>query len=514
MQHTSSLERSFHSRCKREGLAFDAPISYINIPVTVRNKRTRKKEIQTVKWPVILPGSFLAGLVNKNLVDLVLNSAEVAFFWQKLLLDLPDHPVKQLNRELCAPVQLHGDEGKGGGRKVLALSWQPELGLKTDSGSSRFLLALIPTRNYVIDRETKANLTIQSVLSQMVDSFNQLADEGLLLPDGSIIRLFVTGVKGDWAFLRDAFVLNRHYNRECICWKCAATKGTHDLPMSYTDVSDDAAWRGTIGQMEPWDSQPCLLRVSGFSWSLMIGIDVLHAWHIGHGRDMLGQVLVELLRRPGCFDGANQETRIENAYLSLKAYAAVHDLQVKLSHFSKENLTWGSQKCAGLRCSGSDCAVIHRWLNDLFLQPGFNCDATLKLLVVTSHICLQTLMGGGHFLSEEELATVNHMGSVYLQCYLQEAAIARSEGDLKWKLRPKLHLIAHLFGDSCSRPSGRNPNWDNCWMDEDFIRRVIRVAKRTHVLSIARRGLQKWLLQIGESLERAWVDRFLMLCFD
>ena len=134
---------------------------------------------------------------------------------------------------------------------MLALSWQPELGLKTDSGSSRFLLALIPTRNYVIDKETKTNLTIQSILSHMVESFNQLADEGLLLPDGSRIRLFVTGVKGDWAFLRDAFVLNTHYNRECICWKCAATKGTHDLPMSYTDVSDDAAWHGTIGQMEP-----------------------------------------------------------------------------------------------------------------------------------------------------------------------------------------------------------------------------------------------------------------------
>jgi hypothetical protein len=239
----------------------------------------------------------------------------------------------------------------------------------------------------------------------------------------------------------------------------------------------------------------------------MIGIDVLHAWHIGHGRDMLGQTLVNLLRRPGVFEGTNQDERMISAYYSLKEFASTNGLQIRLSHFSKDNLSWGSKKYPALRCGGSDCGVIHRWLRDLMVKPDFICDVRLKTLVITSHVCLETLMAGSHFLSQEEQTTVHTMGTLYVQRYTQQAASARAQGLLAWKLRPKFHLICHFFGDSCQRPSGRNPNWDNCWMDEDFIRVVIRIAKKTHVISIAFRGLQKWLLLIGDSLERAWADR-------
>ena len=71
-------------------------------------------------------------------------------------------------------------------------------------------------------------------------------------------------------------------NPHQVCWKCGATKGTHDVEMAYTNCADDAPRRDTIYTTLPWDEEPSLSKPPGFNLK-MLGLDILHIFILVQG---------------------------------------------------------------------------------------------------------------------------------------------------------------------------------------------------------------------------------------
>jgi len=73
-------------------------------------------------------------------------------------------------------------------------------------------------------------------------------------------------------------------------------------------------------------------------------------------------------------------------------------------------------------------------------------------------------------------------------------ARSRSSSAL-WRPRPKLHMLMELLEFTCAWHM-RNPRAFMCYVDEDSMRRVARVAGSCHVRTVSTMALRKVLLNL------------------
>ena len=148
-----------------------------------------------------------------------------------------------------------------------------------------------------------------------------------------------------------------------VCYKCKATKGSDDVSWSYSNVSEDAPWRATLYSEPPWpaDITPSLAGVVGF-YPYMLSIDILHAFHLGVGRDLCASAIKILVMKRGYWRGRNQEARLQTATQRLKWFAKQHGYSVTMSKLSKTSLSWKNDCYPELKAKGFDTFVVLRWL--------------------------------------------------------------------------------------------------------------------------------------------------------
>lgn len=70
--------------------------------------------------------------------------------------------------------------------------------------------------------------------------------------------------------------------------------------------------------------------------------DMLHCWHLGVCRDLIGSV-VRVLAMEHYWPGPNIESRLSYATASLKRWAKSRKLSLTIKKLTKQNLCWGSQ---------------------------------------------------------------------------------------------------------------------------------------------------------------------------
>lgn len=75
-----------------------------------------------------------------------------------------------------------------------------------------------------------------------------------------------------------------------------------------TDLSSLADWK-RLTSSSPWLEEPAILKLHNFTMAT-VGLDVLHIWHLGTGRDLASSILVILLRTPGAFQGGNVRSSV------------------------------------------------------------------------------------------------------------------------------------------------------------------------------------------------------------
>lgn len=184
-------------------------------------------------------------------------------------------------------VALYGDEIQvWDGVQMMCLCWMSESSpFLKDPPKSRFLIGCIPCSAYY--KENGINWTLQTMLQHVTRSFNTWHSEGVHDLHCEVVQL-----KGDWKFIKEALNLCKHYgSKDTLCYRCEATRS---MVAPFTDITDEAEWRSQVPTV-PWDVVPSLLQIHNFSL-MSAGIDLLHSWHLGLGRDLISSTMVVLLR--------------------------------------------------------------------------------------------------------------------------------------------------------------------------------------------------------------------------
>lgn len=223
----------------------------------------------------------------------------------------------------------------------------------------------------------------------------------------------------------------------------------------------------------------------------MLTIDLLHAFHLGAGRDLVGGLIKYLAQHGGFLVGANQKQRLESAYTLCTQFLRDQGRErLSISGFHKARLNWGTD-FPSLRSKGADTYLILWWLAEDFLPSAPGVSPLVVLCAQSCHAWLRILLRSGPWLSNDERCLSIHLGRQYLVSYCVLAEAAQREGVKLWKCRPKLHLVTHLVHSAATSP--RNVFMDSCFVDEGFVGRIMRIATGTHVKTMGRRTLERCL---------------------
>lgn len=189
---------------------------------------------------------------------------------------------------------LFGDEAEiYKDNQFMAISWSSEQSpFWSDCMKSRYLICLLPAHRYAM--AGKVNLTIQEAMKQICKSVNEWQSTGV----AGVHTRFVS-LKGDWKWLGQCLNLTRKPGQNQFCFLCDCTR---DMQVPMTDLGKEALWR-TCTASCPWAVPPEILHLKNFSLAT-VGLDILHLWHLGTGRDLASSALLILLRMRGVFPGA------------------------------------------------------------------------------------------------------------------------------------------------------------------------------------------------------------------
>ena len=122
---------------------------------------------------------------------------------------------------------------------------------------------------------------------------------------------------------------------------CNATKGGEDETYVFTNIRT-APYMQTLFAEEPWILRPAYHSLSGFRLQ-QIFPDILHAYHLGCGRDLLGSALMEMVKA-GFFGVGSIEHSLAEATRRLKLYAKQKKLNLRLKKLTKSKLNWSATK--------------------------------------------------------------------------------------------------------------------------------------------------------------------------
>ena len=273
-----------------------------------------------------------------------------------------------------------------------------------------------------------------------------------------------------------------------VCYRCSATKGNGDFSLVYTDISETAAWRSQPMPGPMFDIPPAVASLKGFS-DRLVSLD-----HLGVLRDLVGTGFkLFALKRGEYYNGRRIPIRLNQLTRDLKEYCRAYNLQCSLAKVHEKTLLWRSDCCPELRCKGADALVCLKFMVHKLQQKPHN---KYPLLLACAWCALQfigCLSSASIFLLEEERATAQETGYLFLRTYLSLAVSSLAANQLLFKTRPKLHFLVHILDDLDPEPAGacRNPFYDSTFVDEDWVKHALQMKKkmsrRTSSLNVLRR---------------------------
>ena len=98
----------------------------------------------------------------------------------------------------------------------------------------------------------------------------------------------------------------------------------------------------------------------------------------------------------------------------------------------------------------------------------------------------------GMIMTEEQASRGYNSGMTYLFAYRELACISKVEKSTRWKYRPKVHFLEHQFIEMLHTKF--NPNYSSCFMDEDYIGKIARLAGKCHAKTVGLRALQRYFI--------------------
>ena len=235
----------------------------------------------------------------------------------------------------------------------------------------------------------------------------------------------------------------------------------------------------------------------------MIALDIMHVFHLGVGRDVVGAAIKVLCSKRIYYGGRTISIRLGQLMAECKAFAARHGKYLTFSRLKKSNLQWRQDKCPELRGSAADTAVFLAFLSEK-LQ---NVDVQepyqgLTACLWTANTFAAHLSNGNFFLEEHEREFLFVVGRAFLASWAQLCYVGFSRSELLFKMRPKFHILVHIIEDLSIRQSGRNPCVDSCWLEEDFVKWALRKYRKVSRRTASHNVLRRSLVQQKDRLQR------------
>ena len=264
-----------------------------------------------------------------------------------------------------------------------------------------------------------------------------------------------------------------------------------------TDISPTATWWNTMYRSNPYTIEPSYSQLVGFHISMVVP-DLLHCWNLGVSRDIIGSVLKIILTDGVIFRGPNLPIKLLLATESLRVFAKQRKLPLRLRKLTKSKLSWKSRQYPSLASSGYDAYVIMLWIESI-LSNHAEIYPEMATLVWTSNHAISLMYSAGLFLTQNEKENLKVLGNAFLSLYVSLAKGAMDSNKLLWRIRPKFHMMNHLFVSH----RGINPAAYSTWMDEDYLKKVGKTLNLTSIRTAQKRFLQRWCLSIPRHLERS-----------
>lgn len=321
------------------------------------------------------------------------------------------------------------------------------------------------------------------------------------------LHLITVAVKGDWPFLRKSCHLYPGFTSKRLCHLCSCSDEWYDLSrhgavrrLRQDDPIDDPFWPGdrpflglsTIG-LDPRRIKP----------------DPAHTYAINGWGTSLGASSLILLLRLGVFNGSTIATCLDAAFEMFRDHCRAFGKTTSLTEFSLKLLKIDSlsQFPTGSG-KGHDCSIMLGWLENFCVDIDMRTIAAenheifklLRWTLVAVGGYYRVLYQGGVFLRRSEALKALECGWKMLEGYHHLAKMAAQRQWCLFRLRPKLHLQAHLVLE-LQWPIEKGIQWIfntmswSCWSDEDFVGRVSRCSRRCHQFLVVPRTIARSLAQ-------------------
>ena len=524
----------------------------------------------------VLPSDWLRCIISSDISILCGdNNPETCFrdFWEAFRLNNPDHKVFQVHSSevltRVVPLFLHGDEGRGQKKSpYLVLSMESPIGciprLKGACGCRAYMESRpdLPNfgeaREYLLTDEVKRRcldmftnfrshsyLTrhllfgarawilkknpqiLQKLLEIIVDDFNRLMLEGIHIPKHGLMFAGIAGCKGDMDWHQKIYNLTRCYSKVqsrdvgMICHACCAAAGANSVH-NFDDFSEVPNWEPTLYTSRPFDEP----------WPLLAGLpihdqhpekaivgDTLHIIKLGLARDLIGGIIIVLLRR-GFYDhpgsSRNFPDRLARAHSMFTLFCAARKEHPSLRSFTKDffhiqnflSAPWTNSK-------GSDSLILLRWCHfftklqmehptvegchELLSCMSRTCEAMLEIFrIIHSH----------KLFLERPCANLVYVSIMRtLRGYKKLGLMALTMNMRAFILKPKTHALHHVAvsirkGLEAGQPLILNPEAHACEMNEDMIGRVSRLSRRVGARLMDKRVLERYFLKKRALMKR------------
>ena len=365
---------------------------------------------------------------------------------------------------------------------------------------------------------------VNVLLEELATNMTDLFETGVLVQSGQKVYGALIGIKGDLDFHEKYLNLVRSYshvgakNKIEICHLCRA--GHQHFP--FEDFAETPTWSSSMFFARPWNAQnrPALSTIP-FDRNhpeKMIAHDLFHIVKVGVARDVIGSVLIYLLRR-GFFDhdgcSTDIEQRFKRAHSVFSLWCIAERKSPGLRSFSKrfynmKNLMsapWASSKA-------SDSRLLLSWLVwylklNLVTPTVDGHNQTLRHMLEVCESTLEINMLHHHGLWLPRACAQKLYASILTAlrgyAYLGRAAIGY--GIRSFIIKPKHHALHHvayrlklqLFQGSELILS---PQAFSCDVNEDFIGRISRLSRRVSIKLCDLRVCQRYHLKIAALLKR------------
>ena len=364
---------------------------------------------------------------------------------------------------------------------------------------------------------------VDSLVSRIAASLKTLFEDGVSTNRGQIYAALI-GVKGDLDFHKKLMYLERCYanvgtvrNISC-CHLCMAGKEG----VCFEDYAETPEWIRTMGLERPWSTEdpPSMASVpydESFPENLL-QLDLFHVLKVGVARDIIGGVLVFLLRL-GFFDDeddyVNLDARFERAYKHFRLWCLTVQKSPGLRSFSKHffnmktliSAPWCSSK-------GSDSMLLLEWLRhvlEIQIQnptvQGHTALLKVMLQVVQAALSLRMLAKHKLWLPRSCAKTFYVHVMTLLRGY---AVLGKKSIDLKIRAflqKPKHHSLHHLaifvkMELEKGAPLILSPQAFACEMNEDFMGRISRLSRRVGFKLCDLRVIHRYFIKVKVLLKK------------